>query len=69
VYVKLEPANPEPVDLKLPNLLMPNLEVPKLEPPGPALFRKPAVSLGVRPESESQAALPVGEALVKLHPA
>jgi hypothetical protein len=72
--LELEPANREPVDLELPNLEMPNLEMPKPEMPklesrGPALFRTPAVSLGVLPESESKAALPAGEPLVKLHPA
>jgi hypothetical protein len=57
-------ANLEPVDLKLPNL-----EMPKLKPRGRALSRKPAVSLGVLLESESKAALLVGEPLVKRRPA
>jgi hypothetical protein len=58
------PANLERVDLKLPQP-----ELPKPEPRGPALFRKLAVSLGVLPESESKAALPVVAPPAKLRPA
>jgi hypothetical protein len=51
------------------NLEMPSLAMRKLEPGGLALFRKPVVSLRVTLESESKAALQVGEPLVKLPPA